>query len=243
MSEIDLIVAAIKRQLKVRGLTYRDVGNTLGLSEPSVKRIFAEKNLSLERLVHLCQFLDMTLAELMMESQRQPDLRLLSVAQERLLVEDEKLLLVAVCALNHWRIENIVATYRIDEIECVRYLLQLDRMNVLQLLPGNRVRLLVSRDFSWQPDGPIQRYFQAQCQGDFLASDFLEQGDSLMFAQGMLNHAAKAEIRQELIRLRQKIAELHQESISLPIGAKNGTGILLAMREWEPPAFLCLRRK
>jgi hypothetical protein len=28
------------------------------------------------------------------------------------------------------------------------------------LLPNNRIRLLVSLDFSWLPDGPIQRFKQ-----------------------------------------------------------------------------------
>jgi transcriptional regulator with XRE-family HTH domain len=242
MTEIDQIIAAIRRQLKVRGLTYRDVAQALTLSEASVKRLFAGKKISLERLIELCRFLDLSLAELMAESTRQPELRMLSMAQERQLVEDTRLLLVAVCALNHWEISDMVSAYALDEIECVRYLLQLDHMNVLQLLPGNRVRLLVARDFTWQPDGPIQRYFQSQCQADFLNGHFLSAPEQLIFAQGMLSLAAQTEIHHEMERLRRKIADLHQECKALPIGSKHGTGILLAMREWEPALFSGLRR-
>jgi hypothetical protein len=42
-------------------------------------------------------------------------------------------------------------------------------MRILDLLPGNRVRLNVARDFDWLPDGPFHRFFRAQGQDDFLA--------------------------------------------------------------------------
>lgn len=53
---------------------------------------------------------------------------------------------------------------------------------------------------------------------------------------------AQTEIHHEMERLRRKIADLHQECKALPIGSKHGTGILLAMREWEPALFSGLRR-
>jgi transcriptional regulator with XRE-family HTH domain len=37
-AEITHLVATIKRELKARGLTYRDVAKALAISEPSVKR-------------------------------------------------------------------------------------------------------------------------------------------------------------------------------------------------------------
>ena len=44
------LVATIERQLKAQGLTCRDVAGVLDLSEPSVKRLFGNQGLSLERL-------------------------------------------------------------------------------------------------------------------------------------------------------------------------------------------------
>lgn len=49
-----------------------------------------------------------------------PVLRRLTREQEAQLVLDRKLLLVAVCALNHWSAEEIVAAYQITRAECVK---------------------------------------------------------------------------------------------------------------------------
>ena len=44
------------------------------------------------------------------------------------MVADRKLLLVAICALSQWTFEQIVATYTLTEAECVKCLLQLDKL-------------------------------------------------------------------------------------------------------------------
>ena len=53
MSELDQLIATLKRQLKARGMTYRDLAGELGLSEASVKRLFASGSFSLERLLQI----------------------------------------------------------------------------------------------------------------------------------------------------------------------------------------------
>lgn len=58
----------------------------------------------------------------------------------------------------------------------------------------------------------------------------------------MLTDVAIAKIHAELRKLRQKFAELHEESLAEPLDKRRGTGMLLAMREWEILAFAQLRR-
>lgn len=243
MSEISQIVATIKRQLKLQGLTYRDVAAALDLSEPSVKRLFASEQFTLERLVDICSLLGFTLAEIAQEAQDgQRHLRTLSAEQEGELVSDARLLLVAVCALNHWRLIDMVAAYRVSEADCVRYLLRLDRLGLITLLPGNRIRLNVARDFDWLPDGPIRRHFREEGMPEFIAGAFDGSGESLDFAHGMLTESARAKLQDELRQLRARFAQLHEESLAAPLAARRGSGLLLALREWEPAAFAALRR-
>ncbi|MNN89831.1 hypothetical protein D3C81_2077010 [compost metagenome] len=58
----------------------------------------------------------------------------------------------------------------------------------------------------------------------------------------MLTAAALAKLQLEVRRLRQKFAELHEESLAAPLAKRHGTGLLLALREWELGAFTALRR-
>src|SRR5947208_972385 len=60
----------------------------------------------------------------------------LAVEQERELVSDPRLMLVALCAVGNWTCEQIVDTYSITRAECVRLLARLDRQKIIELLPG-----------------------------------------------------------------------------------------------------------
>ncbi|HZW24287.1 MAG TPA: helix-turn-helix transcriptional regulator [Gallionella sp.] len=243
MTEATQLISTIKKQLKSQGMTYRDVARALKLSEPSVKRLFASERFTVDRLVQVSNLLGYTLAELSKEAQAgQLRLSTLTEKQEREVVSDPKLLVVAVCALNHWTPDEIVATYRVSHAECIKLLLRLDKLRIIDLLPGNRIRINVSRDFDWLPNGPIRQYFQGRGLGDFLKSGFSNENESMAFVNGMFTEQAQAQIQEELRRLRQKFAELHEASLSAPLGKRSGVGLLLAMRQWEPADFAGLRR-
>jgi hypothetical protein len=244
MSEIASLLSTTKRLLKRQGLTYRDVAKSLNLSEPSIKRLFASGRMTVDRLAQIGALLGFSLAELAQEAAAdRRRITTLTTAQEALLVSDMKLLLTAVCALNHWALIDIVTTYSMSEAECIHYLLQVDRLRLIELLPGNRIRLLVARDFDWLPDGPIRQFFRTQGQDDFLNSRFNKPGETIAFVHGMFTDEAFTQFHTELQRLRKRFSELHEESLASPISRRHGASLLLATRKsWEPVAFAALRR-
>lgn len=243
MSELPALIGVLKRLLKARGLTYRDVAAGLGLSETSVKRLFSSERFTVERLERLAGLLGYTLSELMAEVGGQVErLHALTPEQEGQLVRDDKLMLVAVCAFNHWGLDDIVATYRLTRAECLKRLLVLDRMGLIALLPGDRIRLKVARDFDWLPDGPIRRYVIARNLADYVDCRFDAEGERMALAFGMLGAAAQADLQLELRRLARRVSELHAASAALPRAQKQGVAVLLALRNWEPKVFAALRR-
>lgn len=244
MNEISQLIKTLKRRLKNQGMTYSDLAISLGLSEPSVKRLFASERFTLERIVEIANLLGYTLAELSQEAAVMENrLHTLNEAQEKELATDTKLLLVAVCVLNQWPIEAIVEKFSLTRPECIQRLVKLDRLRLITLLPGDRVRLNVARDFDWLPNGPIRNYFKGQGMSDFLSDDFSKANETIAFSHAMLTESAVQKMQAELRKLRQKFAELHEESLSAPLEKRRGTGMLLAMREWEIRAFVELRRK
>ncbi|MFK3738740.1 transcriptional regulator [Massilia sp. TN1-12] len=243
MSEVNQLLVTIKRQLKLQGKTYRDVAATLRLSEASVKRLLTSDTLGVDRLVQVSNMLGFTLAELAQEAAvTESRLRTLTPAQEKELVSDTKLMVVAVCALNHWTLADMVGVYQLTEAEALQKLLHLDRLHLIALMPGNRIRLNVARDFDWLPDGPIRQYFRTEGLDDFLGSRFERQDETLTFTHAMLTESALARMQAELRQLRARFAELHEESLASPLPKRRGSGLLLALREWEPAAFAALRR-
>jgi transcriptional regulator with XRE-family HTH domain len=241
MSQTHQLIAALKRALKGRGLTYAQVARHLGLSEASVKRQFSQQRMSLDTLESICGLAEMELTDLLAELAREaPLLSHLSAQQEAELVTSPVLLLVTVCVLNHWRFEDIVASYRLNEAEVIQALLRLDRLGLIRLQPENRVKLLVARDFTWLTDGPIHRFFREQVQDDFLDAQFGGDNEMLRFHHAMLTPAAAQRLKQRLTRVLQEFAELHQDSNDAAV--RHGTSLLLAVRSWEPAVFAAMRR-
>ena len=135
----------------------------------------------------------------------------------------------------------MVDFYDLTVLETVKRLRILDLMGLIELLPGDRIRRRARRDFDWLPNGPIKLYFSKQGISDFVSGPF-DHAEGLVSTHGMLTAAALAELKVELRRLRRKLATLHEESVSATLSEKRGTGLLLAMRRWEPIGFRNLRR-
>jgi DNA-binding Xre family transcriptional regulator len=238
------LVEALKRMLKARGITYARVAAGLGLSEASVKRMFSRRDFTLQRLDEVCRIVEIDLGDLLQEvTERRAQVSRLTVEQERELVSDTKLLLVALCAVGHWTLDEIVATYGLTRAEGIKYLAWLDRLKIIELQPGDRIKPLLSRTFSWLPDGPVQRHFRAHIEAEYLNWPFDGPGELLLFVNGMLSRASMTEVIARLRRVAAEFAEIHNADLSLPLQVRHGASLLLAVRPWEPRAFRSLRRQ
>lgn len=243
MAQTAALVEALKRVLKEKGLTYAQVAAHLDMSLASVKRMFADEHFSLRRLDQVCELAGVEITELAERVDRLRRIEQLTREQEEELVADERLLLVAVCALNHWSFDDILEIYGFAPTELIRYLARLDRLRLVELQPRNRIKPLISHDFHWLPHGPIQGFFEAQVQGDFFKSRFDQPGELRLFAFGMLSPNANTLMQQKMQRLLQDFRHYHEQDLSLSLAQRHGTALTLAMRPWELAVFSKYRRK
>ena len=119
----------------------------------------------------------------------------------------------------------------------------MDRLRIIDLLPNNRIRVVVGRNFSWRPDGPFQRYFRDQLEANFFGSRFDGRGEHLAFVSGMLCRNSNAAIQQHMRRLESEFTELHNQDAALPLDERFGTSLLIAMRPWVPEMFRKMQRR
>jgi transcriptional regulator with XRE-family HTH domain len=244
MAQAQALVSALKQVLKSRHVTYAQLARRLGMSEASVKRVFSKGTFTLERLDRICGLLGIAITDLAKMVEHEAErVSQLSLEQEREIVADPKLMLVAVHALNHWTLEEMVAHYTISKTECIRLLARLDRLRIIDLLPNNRIRVIVGRNFSWRPDGPFQRHFRDQLEADFFTSRFDGRSEHLAFVSGMLSRNSNAVVQQHMRRLEAEFTELHNQDADLPLEDRFGTSLLVAMRPWAPEMFRKMQRK
>jgi predicted transcriptional regulator len=237
------LVEVLKRELRSRGITYARVARELGLSEASVKRMFSRRDFSLKRLDRVCQLANSEFSDLARTLHQEESLiSRLTHEQEKEIVSNPRLFLAAVCVLNHVGFEQIVATYDISRAECVQLLARLDRLGLIRLLPNNRIRLLISLDFSWLPDGPIQRFFNQQAHNEYFRSRFDGPDEHMVVVNGLLSRASRAALLTRLKRIAREFSELNNADARLPLAERSAMSLLVAMRHWELAAFAELRR-
>lgn len=243
MAHTAALVDVLKRELRLRGITYAALAPQLGLSEASVKRMFSRRDFTLKRLDDICRCAQIEFTELARAVAREEALLThLTLEQEKEIVADRKLFLVAVCVLNHVTFDQIVETYDISTPECVKLLARLDRLKFIELLPGNRVKLLVSRTFGWLPDGPIQRFFNNQAHTEFFRSRFNRPDEFMLVVNGMLSKSSSADVVARLKRITREFSDLHNDDAQLPLGERAPMTLLVAIRHWQLAAFAELRR-
>ncbi|MFZ6813868.1 helix-turn-helix domain-containing protein [Undibacterium sp. Rencai35W] len=243
MLKASILIDALKRELKARNITYADLATRIDMSEASVKRMFSQKNFTLQRLDEILNATEISLRDLALASNEDTLISELTFDQEKEIISDPKKFIVAVSVLNLLTVEQIIRIYDISEIDVVKHLLRLDKIGFLELLPNNRVKLLVSRTFRWIPNGPIQSSFRDQAYAEYLESNFDGEHEIMRLVNVMLSRQSVAALITRLKQVAREFSEQHQEDAKLPFEEKHRISFMLAARPWLPKQFKSLVRK
>ena len=229
MSRTRDLTEALKRVLKQAGLTYVDVGRHLELSEASVKRLFKEQSFSVQRMENVCELAGADFLELVRNVDDADEQVLeLTEEQERELADNLPLFVCAICVLNRYRFDDVLSEYMIEPLQLQQLFARLDRIGVIELLPANRYRLRVSRNFRWRKHGPIELYFVSSVLASFLDRSLVRADDSFRFAWGTVSDATARGFLEQLRRLYDDFNDAADRDAQLPLTERSGAGLLLA---------------
>lgn len=244
MSECARIIAVLKRSLKARGITYRDLAKPVGLSEASVKRIFAEKSFSLSRLEQICTAAGLSISEVArMAAQQTAGDQQLTQEQEATLASDTRLLACFHLLLNGRRASAIAMELALSERELRRVLLKLDAAKLIELQPKMKVRLRTSNVIAWRTNGPVRRLYEQQVKTEFLRADFTGSNEIINFSSAELSDASAKILERKLKAFADDFSELVALDAGLPKDEKHNMGLLLALRPWVFSIYDGLRQR
>lgn len=227
------LIDTLKRLVKARGLTYADVAKRVGLSEASVKRLFSRGSFTLARLQQFCAVLDVDFFELARLARgREEETREMTLAQESALAADARLLAVFYLVFSGWTFDEIVAHFDITAAQCTGLLVKLDRLRLIELMPGNRVRVKAAPATRLRADGPIRRLHGKRVVGDFLAPQFDRVGGYFAFEFRDLSRASVEILRRKLERVAIEFHELAELDSHLRPSARETIGLAIGIRPW-----------
>ncbi len=154
--ESQVVINILKRVLKSKGLNYGDLAQMLGISRDSVKRIFSQGTITLDRLIKICNHLEVDFHDLnlLMEIDHALKEFEFSTEQELFFAKNFPCLIFYRLIFTYDSIKDLARDYDLDENTITKILAELDELKLIEWLPGNEVKILGRQKFT-SKDKPI----------------------------------------------------------------------------------------
>lgn len=230
-SESAILLAALRRALRGEGWTAKRLAQHFGSSEASVKRWLAGRGLSLARLEQLGALAGLTVAELA-EAARRPSRNLaqeLTLAQEQALSEDSVLsfLFMAIVGGEEWH--ELAREFDLPVHVVEAALAQLEKLALVDRLPGGRVRSTVDRNVLWRKT-PLRMRFESQMKPQFVAMDFADVDAVYASEVVKLSDAGAARLAEMIERHRRELHQLVEVDRRTSVLPRRWRAVLYAAR-------------
>lgn len=158
--------------LRVVGWTQAALATELGVGSATIKRWLHGRGLTVQMLGRLCALAHTSLAELADDSRTKAQERDdLTLAQEEALTRDANLSTIFFLIVNGWPPSEAVEGFRIPADVVERHVERLERLALVDRLPGGRVRAKLRPDHTWQR-APMRRHFEQHMKPMFFSIDY-----------------------------------------------------------------------
>ena len=230
-SNSSALLGALRQELRQNGWTARRIAEGIGIGEATAKRWLAGKGLTLDRLDQLATLCGLSIGELarMAEWPQAGLAQELTLAQEKALSADIFLSFLFMTILGGNTPGEIAHDFNVPQRDMDAALVKLERLALIDLLPGGRVRPLIDRAIVWRKT-PMRALFEHNMKPHFVSMDFA--GDDAVYASEVMKLSAQgaamlAEMIERHRREAQALAERDREGTHLP---RQWYGMLCAMR-------------
>jgi transcriptional regulator with XRE-family HTH domain len=158
----------LKLALKRQQITYKELARRLGLSESGVKKIFTAKDGSFQRVAEICAELGLSMEELFAGQEESMHEVSFSPAQQEYLADPRIFKLYWALVYERRSLADAQQVAGISAKESFPVLRRFDQLQLLELLPGGRLRVPAVRQVRWTGDGPLIRKLYQEWGGRFL---------------------------------------------------------------------------
>jgi transcriptional regulator with XRE-family HTH domain len=156
MTEYQVAMTSIKESLRRRKLTYRDLATQLKLSESGVKKILTAEDGSFQRIVEICTVLGLSITELLAgKNETMREVSYTEFQQEYFLKNPQAFSFYWLLVYERRNIEIAQSLSGINDKDRFSILRKLDQMQLLELLPGDRIRVPSVEQIRWVGGGPL----------------------------------------------------------------------------------------
>lgn len=225
-------------------MLYRDLAKALNLSESSVKRILSNKSLSLDRLEEICRVADLSFADVVKSANLEDghQFHTLSDEQEKALAENARLLHFYMMLYDGKTPQKVEKEYQITGQEAKKYLFQLDRLNLIELHPRDKVKIKRQGHLRFRRDGPVGKALFEQTKTNYLNYDFSRPEDYLRFSFLKINPGTLSKYKTKLEKLMLEMQDESRFETEQNLELTD-VGVLLSFRPWQYSYMGAIKKK
>lgn len=234
-SQVERLLETLKWLFKSRGMRYVDVASALGVSRTTLKRRLAGKGLTVDLLESLSDLAGLGLNELfdIANAGADPRRRRLSPKQEEALLADGPLGFIFGRIREGWSAQELQQECNINEARLVGYLVALEKLGLIDLLPGNRIRLRTARDIDWRKPGLMWHALNRHMKEIFAMTDPEDSESARRIAIVKLSAASIAQIEGLFEGVQAEVRRLAHNDRSIVAENKFWYAILLGGRPFD----------
>ncbi len=222
----------LKKIMSEKGVTYRALGQKIGISESGVKKFFQADDCSLSRLEQIAAVLETDVLNLLAQAKEGTELQEIEIdpkTQRQLEKHPQLIHLYWLLLVEEMSPDEILNRYGISKSALYKGLSELDRLKLIFWKVGDRISVIGERPFVVKPSGPLVKYwirqFSDSILGDFEQSD--APNEDLLLTQRFL-YLKKQSIKDLKRRLEELVRDFGEISLKEKrLGKGRTTGVRL----------------
>lgn len=156
LNEYRNAITSLKRILKERKITYRELGEGIGLTESGIKKIFAATDGSFQRLIEICGFVGVAIVEIIDDGGIR-NVSYSSSQQDAFLREPELFYLYWCLVYERRSYDEAKEALKLSEKKAFQLARKLDLLKLIKLLPKGRIRVPSLKAVRWKSEGEFTR--------------------------------------------------------------------------------------
>lgn len=226
------IFETLKTVLRARKITYAELARRLETSEPTIKRIFAARDDKLSRIVDICDALDLSLEDVVVQAKRTTVTPIgLGDRIEAQLADDPSLFNFFILLQDGMSGEDIAQQFKLKTGDCLRMGRKLEQLGLAEVQATGRIRMLLEHPIQFRRDGPLHRALM-KINLDFVRQVFLApdtDAAAFLTQSRRISDDTARHVLTELRKLNRELSEMaRQDQLTLPVSQLKNHKLSLA---------------
>lgn len=227
-----IMMDVLHELLRSRGLRYRDIARRLDVTERTVTRWFSTESVDTRVVERLCELAQVSFFDLCELASKRVEQRIchLTVQQEQALADDDLLNYLFAQVVQGWTFDDFIQELELPEPLLIAALIRLERVGIIEFLPGNEIRLKTTKDIEWRKRGPYAKAINDWLTRSLEKPDVDEASALWVFDLLKLSAASIEVLRQKCHALRQEARKLSDMDRHINAGKRSWYSVVFAAR-------------